>query len=361
MARESQASARNPRRVSTTPDASRSSMRRIASRRNTRPPPRESVNSPRNRRLARATPVPKGPGLIERGSGALVSGVRAASASLLQLAGSARSSLATRVFGPATTFLRVLGVLACLAGAVALGRFVQQHLTTSAAFAIDRIDMQGLARLERKELLDAAGLALGANIFSRKPEDVRARLLRHPWILSAEVERRLPSRFTITIHEREPVALLAVEACARTHDDESCEEPSSLYLVSDEAKLFKRLSGKDPVDLPVITGVTRQRFASDPELSRRVLVDAVALLHDYRNSGLISRATIGELHIEANDGLSLYVGEDLTYVRLGAPPYADKLLRMKRVFERLEREQAHAEYIYLDNVLRPDRVAVRLR
>jgi hypothetical protein len=48
-------------------------------------------------------------------------------------------------------------------------------------------------------------------------------------------------------------------------------------------------------------------------------------------------------------------------VRLGAKPFDQKLLRMKKVFERLEREHARAEYIYLDNEQRPDRVAVRLR
>ena len=34
---------------------------------------------------------------------------------------------------------------------------------------------------------------------------------------------------------------------------------------------------------------------------------------------------------------------------------------MKKVFDRLERERARAEYVYLDNEKRPDRVTVRLR
>jgi hypothetical protein len=34
---------------------------------------------------------------------------------------------------------------------------------------------------------------------------------------------------------------------------------------------------------------------------------------------------------------------------------------MRQVFDRLEREQASAEYVYLDNEQRPDRVTVRLR
>jgi hypothetical protein len=34
---------------------------------------------------------------------------------------------------------------------------------------------------------------------------------------------------------------------------------------------------------------------------------------------------------------------------------------MKKVFARLEQEHASAEYVYLDNEERPDRVTVRLR
>jgi cell division protein FtsQ len=259
----------------------------------------------------------------------------------------------------------VVGVCLALASAWGLARFVQRHLTSAPAFAIDAIDIKGLSRVERSELLAAAGLELGVNVFARSPEDVRARLLRHPWILSAQVERKLPSQIFITVQERAPVALLVVEACsstsAKSEDDPACDEASSLYLVSEDAKLFKRLSGKDPVDLPVVTGVSRQRFANDPDLQRRILVEAVALMHAYRDSGLWQQNPLGEIHIEANDGYSLYVGEDLTYVRLGAKPFEQKLLRMKKVFERLEREHARAEYIYLDNEQRPDRVAVRLR
>jgi cell division protein FtsQ len=373
MARETRASGAplNTRRVSHSLDPNRSSMRRVGARRNSisRPPLAlrgQEPSTPRNRRLARAPrPERTGPSLPARLGAAIWRTSSQTVRSALTMSRAAGEALARRVLGPATSLLRALAVCGFVVGAVLLGRFVQQHLTTAPAFAIDQIDVQGLARLERAELLEAAGVELGMNVFARAPEEMRARLMRHPWVVSAEVRRRLPSRVEIVVRERQPVALMVVEACAaeRTgrEDEPGCDEPSTLYLVSDEGKMFKRLSGKDPVDLPVITGVTRQRVASDADFSRAVLVDAVALLHEYRNSGLWQRSAIGEIHLEANDGFSLYVGDDLTYVRLGAAPFTQKLLRMKRVFERLEREHARAEYIYLDNEQRPERVTVRLR
>jgi cell division protein FtsQ len=259
-----------------------------------------------------------------------------------------------------------LAVLAAIAGTFAMGRLLALHLTTSAAFAIDTIDVAGLSRLERDELLEAAGIELGTNVFLRSPDEVRARLLSHPWIASAEVKRRLPGHFSITVREREPVALLSVESCSTLDaldGDPTCDDGprSSIYLVSDEGTVFKRLEGEDPVDLPVITGIDRQRLASDPEIKTRVLLEAITLLSEYREAGLLRRVPIGELHVEPSDGFSLYVGDDLTLVRLGLPPFRQKLSRMRKVFDRLASEQASAEYVYLDNEQRPDRVTVRLR
>jgi cell division protein FtsQ len=400
MARDSDAGARfKPRRSSASLDPNRSGTRRVNNRRTqprpsvpprlTVPPrgsnaplPREGeadgrLGTPRNRRVPRSEKrATSGPALGTRlwlqavaalyaSAHVLTSRVETLRARLRGQADAETQPAASTPPARVPRLMQVVGVCLALASAYGLARFVQKHLTTAPAFAIDAIDVKGLARVERAELLQAAGLALGVNVFAQRPEEIRARLLRHPWILSAQVERKLPSRIAITVQERAPVALLVVEACAagsaKSDDDPICEEASSLYLVSDDAMLFKRLSGKDPVDLPVITGVTRQRFASDPDLQRRILVEAVALMRDYRNSGLWQRNALGEIHLESNDGYSLYVGEDLTYVRLGAKPFDQKLLRLKKVFERLEREHARAEYIYLDNEQRPDRVAVRLR
>lgn len=272
--------------------------------------------------------------------------------------------LGQRLRRPGLILLRTLGVLLAVGGAVAVGRLLQHHLTTSPAFAIERIDIHGLMRIEREELLEAAGIDVGTNVFLRSPEDVQARLLSHPWVASASVTRRLPGKFDITLREREPVALLVLEPCeagAALGPEASCDEASSLYLVSDEGTLFKRLEGEDPIDLPVVTGIERQRFGTDPEFRRTILLRAVALLQLLRDTGLEKRVAISEIHVEAGEGFSLYVGEELTHVRLGLPPFEQKLRRMKKVFDRLERERARAEYVYLDNEKRPDRVTVRLR
>lgn len=309
------------------------------------------VSRPRNRRVPAKDSQPK------RQAGSLVvQGTLSAWSSI--------RGLAVRLKRPGLILLRVLGACVAVAGLWSVGRLLQHHLTTSSAFAIDTVEVEGLNRMDKAELLEAAGLDVGRNVFEQSPEAVRARLLVHPWLANVTVTRRLPGRFDIKVEEREPVALLLVEACGERDgqsEDPLCDEPSSLYLVSEAGHVFKRLEGEDPVDLPVITGADRKRFGAGPDFQQGVLLDAVALLSAYRSVGLWQRLPIGEIHIEPNDALSIYVGDQLTLVRLGHSPFDQKLRRMKKVFDRLEKERASAEYVYLDNERRPDRVTVRLR
>ena len=91
------------------------------------------------------------------------------------------------------------------------------------------------------------------------------------------------------------------------------------------------------------------------------MLEAVALLHDYRGAGLWRREALAELHVERDDGLSLTIGDDAMYVRLGHGPFRAKLTRLRTVLDELGRRGARAEYVYLDNERRPDRVTVRVR
>lgn len=263
-------------------------------------------------------------------------------------AGRARArELWGRARRPAVIAGKALLVAVVVAGSIAVGRLVEKHLRTSPAFATTDIALEGQERLTREELLAKAGLAVGQNVFEIAPEDAQARLSRHPWIAGARVERRLPGSYSIRVRERHAAALLAVDG--------------TLYLVSEEGTVFKKLGSDDPGDLPVITGVERERFVRDETWRASVLLEVVALLHDYRGAGLWRREPISEVHVEADDSLSLYVGDDATLVRLGRGPYRRKLRKLRRVLDRLEQRESRPAYVYLDNVRRPDRVTVKIR
>lgn len=251
-----------------------------------------------------------------------------------------------RVRGPALLIGRLsLMVIAALAS-VALYRVVDRWVRTAPEFEITEITVEGEERLDEAELRAIADVRLGDNVFARSPDEMRQALTGHPWVADAEVTRRLPGTLHVVVREHHPVALLLLD---------------DAYLVSDDGIVIKRAEPGDPTDLPLITGVERTRFVSDLGFRTQLLASAVALVSEYESAGLMRRASLSEIHVEPSDELTLFVGDEAIEVRLGSGPYRRKLERFARVLDELRREEAHAAYVFLDNVRRPDRVTVRLR
>jgi cell division protein FtsQ len=251
-----------------------------------------------------------------------------------------------RIHRPLLWLSRALLLLLVTAGALAGGRLLEQYVRSAKAFATREVIVTGASRLSQQDVLAATGLALGKNVFEISPELARTRLVAQPWVAEATVTRRLPGTYQIEIREQQPAALLQLEAT---------------YLVSEEASVLKRVEPGDPVDLPVITGVDPAHFRSDLAFRTSLLVNAVALLHDYRDVGLWRREPISEIHAEGEETVMLYVGKDAMLVRLGERPFRKKLQRLRGILDELKHDSARPAYVYLDNVRRPDRVAVRLR
>jgi len=267
------------------------------------------------------------------------------SARLGGLVASARA-LALAALGPLRVAFRVAVALSLVAASVALYRFVDRYARTSPEFAIETLGVSGAERVDRAELEEAMGIAVGDNIFSRSPEEIRAGLEAHPWIASARVRRRLPRTLEVEVRERVPALLLVLE---------------SPHLVDEEATVFKAFETGDPVDLPVVTGVDVTRFRSDRGYRTELLTSAIALLAEWQTATLARRDPIAEIHVEPDESLTLFIGDDGTEIRLGRGPYRAKLARLRRVLDELSRRQSRPLYVYLDNVRRPDRVTVRVR
>jgi cell division protein FtsQ len=244
--------------------------------------------------------------------------------------------------GPVVLVLRVLVLGAVASGALAGARLVERYARTADAFRTTEIAVEGASRLARDEVLAAAHLAIGQNVFEVAPERAQRELLRHPWIAKAGVVRRLPGSYRLRIVERHPAAIVVLDGN---------------YLVSDDGVVFKAVEPGDPVDLPVVTGLG----AADADERRPLLGNALGFIRSYADAGFAAHEPLGEIHVDPSDGLSAYVGADAAYARLGHPPFEPKLRRLRRVFERLAENEGRPAYVYLDNARRPDRVTVRAR
>jgi cell division protein FtsQ len=237
--------------------------------------------------------------------------------------------------------VRIGGAAAVLAGAYFGALKLHAWATTSERFAVTAITFTGASRASRAELARSAGLAKGINLFELDVSAAKRAIEQHPWVHEAEVTRHFPAAVSVRVEEHRPAAVISL---------------GDLYLVDSEGKPFKRLQPGDGLDLPLLTGVSREEYVANPELAAESFRRGLATLAAY--STVEKAEPISEVHIGARS-LTLITtsGAEL---RLGEGASADKLARLSRVRAELARRGLTAEVIHLDNRARPGWVAVKL-
>lgn len=226
------------------------------------------------------------------------------------------------------------------------GIMAYRHATTAAYFAVDTIEIEGATRLSEAEILAAAGVEPGMNVFAVDVDDAASRLGSHPWVAEAEVTRRLPRSVAIQVLERKVEALVLFDVP---------------YLVDDSGEVFKRWALGDPRPRPLLTGFSREEFAVDGDDVRAGIRDAISLARRYRAAGIERRAPLAEIHREIDGSFSLTIGDDPFYVRFGKGPYRKKLKRLAALLVQISRDGERPAMVFFDNEVRPDRVTVKVK
>lgn len=215
-------------------------------------------------------------------------------------------------------------VLGALAGVWWGYQLLERHARTSPTFTVRKVDLSGMSRVSRDELLRWSEIHNQSNIFDRSNAQIEARLLEHPWVATASVRRDLPDALVIDVTEHSPLALILLEAP---------------YLFSGDGDAFKVHALGDPSDLPVITGVDADRLRKEPGYGRELAQQVEMLFRAYRAAGLWRQEPIGEIHFEPTGGLRLVVGEPAMEVLLGDGLPQSGLRQLRRVIDDMKKER----------------------
>ncbi|MFN0063441.1 MAG: cell division protein FtsQ/DivIB [Myxococcaceae bacterium] len=210
----------------------------------------------------------------------------------------------------------------------------------SPQFALRTVTFSGLSRVGDVELRRVAAIGPGQNLFQLDLSGLERALATHPWVKSARVTRRWPNAISVHVEERKAAALASL---------------GELYLVDEGGEPFKRIDVEDAVDLPLITGMTREEYVAAPADGAGRLRDAISLVERYekRGRGKLSEVRLGPVGavVVAEDGLEIHLGErDVN----------EQLARLDRVQQELSRRSLGAAVIRLDDRERPGRAAVKL-
>lgn len=120
-------------------------------------------------------------------------------------------------------------------------------IATSIGFGIAGIDVYGLHRFERAEVLNLAGVTAHSSLLLLDAEGVRGLLKRNPWIGEATVRKLYPDRLEIAIEERQVFALW--------------QRDGKLHLIARDGSVLESGIGMRP-DLPLVVGAGAERRAA---------------------------------------------------------------------------------------------------
>ena len=227
-------------------------------------------------------------------------------------------------------------------GAGVAGVWLRQALRSGELFALNKVTVQGLQQLSKKELLDYSGLKLGDGLYAFSQSGVEAAIAEHPLIQKVQLLRRPPHELRIFVVEYQAEAYVSLD---------------KLYAVDKNAKVFARaevLAGKN---LPIITGISEKELQAD--LPSPHLVAGLKFISDWVKHGF-SNQELAELHFDKDLGLSLELSGALQQVYLGRHGWEAKLRQLKRLRKALASQGRQPRVVRLGDGRDPRRVIVQM-
>ena len=239
------------------------------------------------------------------------------------------------------------GLFVVIGAAVAVAVGVHRYALSTPRFSLRQVELVGAKRLTVAQVERLAGLEKGKNLFALDAEAAERKILEDPWVASVRVTRQLPGTLKVELSERDAAAVAAVG--------------DRLYLVTSQGEPFKSLEAADPVDLPVLTGITPELLARDRARALERFKAALELVGDFGKLPSSRIQPIEEVHLAPSGDVSLIVGKDGITLELGQPPFARKLSMAETVLSELRRKGKAPGIVFLDNQAHPERVVVRMR
>ncbi|HEY3587225.1 MAG TPA: cell division protein FtsQ/DivIB, partial [Myxococcaceae bacterium] len=177
---------------------------------------------------------------------------------------------------------------------------------------------------------------------SLDPSAVAQTMSAHPWVRTVQVTRSLPDTLQLRVEERTPVALASL---------------GDLYVVDADGAPFKRVSPAESLDLPLLTGLTREQAEKNPAGTAVRLREALGVVDVYQHAferPLLSEIQLGEAGFEliTADGVRVVLGRD---------DVDGQLRRLQRIRDELQHRGLAAAAIHLENRVRPGWVAVQVK
>src|SRR5262245_52029176 len=217
-----------------------------------------------------------------------------------------------------------LFVTLCAAGYVGAREAVRRLFFENPDYHVQTIELQTDGTLQREQVLKAADLHEGANIFIVNLARVRDRIQQLPQADDVEVVRKLPSEIDIRIVERKPVAWITSET--------EITDPfasDAAFLVGARGVLMKQKKLlPEYLGLPLIVGCSGDSLEPGKTLESPEAKTALELLRLTESSFLQTRFQIREIDISKSYCL-LVTDKNRSRVKFGLNDLEEQLRRLQ--------------------------------
>jgi cell division protein FtsQ len=213
--------------------------------------------------------------------------------------------------------LKVLFVVAGIAVISLSFMFLYYYLLSSPYMKLKQVDMEGVDRKIRQELIQICGLSPDLSLLELNLNELRQKMETHPWIRSVKLIRRFPHTLIVQAEKESPSALVLLE---------------KVSYMNHWGEVFTQVKEWEDMDFPIITGVS----GKDPKTMKEKLEMASLILKVLEpEKGLWSLNKLSEIHVNRDGRLSIYFNHMNTEIKLMSRDLRSKIDGLKKVAEHL--------------------------
>ncbi len=226
------------------------------------------------------------------------------------------------VFGVITRIGLGFTKIFCLVLAVAIISFsfisIYHYLLTSPYVKLKKVKVTGVDRKIRHELLQMGGLNPEISLVSINLKKLKQEMEKHPWVRSVKLERRFPHSLIISAERQIPSALVVKD---------------KIHYMNRHGEIFKEVKDSEDIDLPIVTGASRDILENREYLQRAARV--IKILESEK--GFWSLSELSEIHLKRDNGMSIYFSHLAAEIRVTVEDLADKITGLNKVAEHLSK------------------------
>lgn len=194
---------------------------------------------------------------------------------------------------------------------------------------VEKVKVYDTHILTGNEVKDLADIRTGSPLYKLSLLKIAERVEKNPFVYRAVVVRTLPYDVTITVDERDPIALVAT--------------PSAMFSV-DTKGIILPLPMKRKNNMPVITNVKGPLQVGDT--AKGTLMQAVDFINDARDLGPALSANIGEVRLDGGS-LIAYTTVSSLQIIVGRNDFNRKLLYLRKFLKQAAADGSPG-YRYVD-------------